>query len=173
MNFMQQPMQNPEDNSNVENQVVQNAIQNPGIQAVEIMNGLSVVLKIANQYGNGDVVTTSAEGNVKPKKQDAAYLQQQLQITQEEEAGIQSTKEEFEFMAAANAYEETERVKANYILENNLQQASTSGTQSDNAPTYDTDGSTERSRKNTKCVNADNEELTAAKHKLMMLVYCC
>nr|GEW49098.1 hypothetical protein [Tanacetum cinerariifolium] len=30
-----------------------------------------------------------------------------------------------------------------------------------------------RSRKNTKCVNAANEELTAAKHKLMLLVYCC
>nr|GEU39544.1 hypothetical protein [Tanacetum cinerariifolium] len=45
---------------------------------------------------------------------------------QEEEAGIQSTQEEFEFMVAADAYEETERVKANCILENNLQQASTS-----------------------------------------------
>nr|GEZ70818.1 hypothetical protein [Tanacetum cinerariifolium] len=30
-----------------------------------------------------------------------------------------------------------------------------------------------RSRKNTKCVNAADEELTAAKHKLMMLVYHC
>nr|GEY09105.1 hypothetical protein [Tanacetum cinerariifolium] len=30
-----------------------------------------------------------------------------------------------------------------------------------------------RSRKNTKCVNAANEELTAAKNKLMLLVYCC
>nr|GFA48489.1 reverse transcriptase domain-containing protein [Tanacetum cinerariifolium] len=30
-----------------------------------------------------------------------------------------------------------------------------------------------RSRKNTKCVNAAAEELTAAKHKLMLLVYCC
>nr|GEZ10410.1 hypothetical protein [Tanacetum cinerariifolium] len=30
-----------------------------------------------------------------------------------------------------------------------------------------------RSRKNTKCVNAANEELTVAKHKLMLLVYCC
>nr|GEZ27183.1 DNA-directed DNA polymerase [Tanacetum cinerariifolium] len=30
-----------------------------------------------------------------------------------------------------------------------------------------------RSRKNTKCVNAADEELTAAKHKLMLLVYCC
>nr|GEX47408.1 hypothetical protein [Tanacetum cinerariifolium] len=31
----------------------------------------------------------------------------------------------------------------------------------------------EEIRKNTKCVNAANEELTAAKHKLMLLVYCC
>nr|GEW76803.1 putative reverse transcriptase domain-containing protein [Tanacetum cinerariifolium] len=30
-----------------------------------------------------------------------------------------------------------------------------------------------RSRKNTKCVNAADEELTAAEHKLMLLVYCC
>nr|GEU97865.1 hypothetical protein [Tanacetum cinerariifolium] len=30
-----------------------------------------------------------------------------------------------------------------------------------------------RSRKNTKYVNAANEELAAAKHKLMLLVYCC
>ncbi|GKF18213.1 RNA-directed DNA polymerase, eukaryota, reverse transcriptase zinc-binding domain protein [Tanacetum coccineum] len=132
------------------------------------MNGLSVVSEIENQYGNGNVVTAPAEGNgngingnpvrcynyrgeghyaskctVKPKKQDAAYLQQQLQIAQEEEAGIQSTQEEFEFMAAADAYEETERVKVNCTSEDTLQQASTSGTQSDNAPVYDSDGSTE------------------------------
>nr|GEW23126.1 hypothetical protein [Tanacetum cinerariifolium] len=68
---------------------------------------------------------------------------QQLQMAQEEEAGIQSTQEEFEFMAAADAYEETERVKRNCILENNLQQASTSGTQFDKAPVYDSDRSTE------------------------------
>nr|GEV32139.1 hypothetical protein [Tanacetum cinerariifolium] len=30
-----------------------------------------------------------------------------------------------------------------------------------------------RSKKNTKCVNAADEELTADKHKLMLLVYCC
>nr|GEW42356.1 retrovirus-related Pol polyprotein from transposon TNT 1-94 [Tanacetum cinerariifolium] len=64
-------------------------------------------------------------------------------MAQEEEARIQSTQEEFEFMAAADAYEETERVKANCILENNLQQASTSGTQSDKAPVYDSDRSAE------------------------------
>ncbi|GJX07363.1 hypothetical protein Tco_0195295 [Tanacetum coccineum] len=150
---------------NVGNLVRHNAVQNPGIQIVENMKGLSVVLEIANQYGNRNVETAPAEGNgngnpiryyhcrgeghyasnytVKPRKRDAAYLQQQLKIALEEEAGIQSTQEEFEFMDAADAYEETERVKVNCTLEDTLQQASTSGTQSDNAPVYDSDGSTE------------------------------
>ncbi|GJW83378.1 hypothetical protein Tco_0156523 [Tanacetum coccineum] len=42
--------------------------------------------------------------------------------------------------AAANL-DEIEEVNANYILMANLQQASTSGTQTDNAPVYDSDGS--------------------------------
>ncbi|GKE10507.1 hypothetical protein Tco_1414058, partial [Tanacetum coccineum] len=46
-------------------------------------------------------------------------------------------------MAATDAYEETKRVKVNCTLEDTLQQASTSETQSDNAPVYDSDGSTE------------------------------
>ncbi|GKD71953.1 hypothetical protein Tco_1326043 [Tanacetum coccineum] len=82
------------------NRVVLNASQNLSVQNVRNQNGLSVVLEIANQYGNGNVVTTPAEGNgnginrnqircyncqgmdhhasnctVKPGKQDAAYLQ--------------------------------------------------------------------------------------------------
>ncbi|GKF44346.1 hypothetical protein Tco_0130898 [Tanacetum coccineum] len=88
---------------NVGNQVRQNAVQNPGIQIVENMNGLSVVLEIANQYGNGNVVTAPAEGigngingnpircyncrgeghyasnfTVKSSKRDTPYLQQQM-----------------------------------------------------------------------------------------------
>ncbi|GJX16292.1 hypothetical protein Tco_0217124 [Tanacetum coccineum] len=106
------------------------------------MNRLSVVSKIANQYGNGNGKTALAEGNgngingnlircyncrgeghyasnytVKLRKYDAAYLQQQLQIAQKEEACIQSTQEEFEFMAAADAYEETKKVKVNCTSE--------------------------------------------------------
>nr|GEV34029.1 hypothetical protein [Tanacetum cinerariifolium] len=136
---------------NVGNQVRNNAVEYDG-----------------NKYGNGNAETTPAGGNgngingkpircyncqgeghyasnciVKPKKLDAAYLRQQLQISLEEEAWIQSTQEEFEFMAATNAYEETERVKVNCTSKDTLQQASTFGTQSDNAPFYDSDGSTE------------------------------
>ncbi|GJX47122.1 hypothetical protein Tco_0272312 [Tanacetum coccineum] len=150
MNYMQQPM------------------QNPGIQIAGNMNGLSVVLETADQYRNGNVVTAPAEGNgnginvnpircyncqgvghyasnwtVKPRKRDAAYLQQQLSIAQKEEAGIQSTQEESNFMATVGACEETKRENANCIVENNLQQASTSGTQTDKAPVYDSDGSAE------------------------------
>ncbi|GKF70752.1 hypothetical protein Tco_0203809, partial [Tanacetum coccineum] len=55
-------------------------------------------------------------------------------IAQKEEAGIQLTSEEFYFMVAAGSCEETERANTNCTLENNLQQASTSGTQSDKAP---------------------------------------
>nr|GEZ34648.1 hypothetical protein [Tanacetum cinerariifolium] len=46
-------------------------------------------------------------------------------------------------MATAADLDEIEEVNANYILMANLQQASTSGTQTDNAPVYDTDGSVE------------------------------
>ncbi|GJY19786.1 hypothetical protein Tco_0392352 [Tanacetum coccineum] len=77
---------------------------------------------------------------VKPRKRDAAYLQKQRHISQKE-AGIQLTSEEFDFIAASGACEETERANANYTLENNLQQASTFGTQSDKASVYDSDGS--------------------------------
>ncbi|GJR55975.1 reverse transcriptase domain-containing protein [Tanacetum coccineum] len=150
------------------NEVRQNAVQNQGIHNVKNMNRLSVVPEIAYQYRNGNVVTAPAEGNgngisgnpirccncrgeghyasnctLKSRKRYVAYLQQQLQIAQEEEAWIQSTQEEFEFMITADAHEEIERVKVNCTSEDTLQQASTSGTQSDNAPIYDSNGSTE------------------------------
>ncbi|GKA81514.1 hypothetical protein Tco_0788206 [Tanacetum coccineum] len=41
------------------------------------------------------------------------------------------------------AYNEIEKVNANCTLLDNLQQASTSGTQTDSAPVYDSDGSVE------------------------------
>ncbi|GJX19541.1 hypothetical protein Tco_0222218 [Tanacetum coccineum] len=46
-------------------------------------------------------------------------------------------------MAVAADLDEIEEVNANCILMANLQQASTSGTQTDKAPVYDSDGSAE------------------------------
>ncbi|GJT73473.1 hypothetical protein Tco_1032759 [Tanacetum coccineum] len=79
-------------------------------QNVGNQNRLSVFPEIANQYGNGNVVTTPAEGNGN---------------------GING------------AYDEIEKVTANCNLQDNLQQASTSGTQFDKAPVYDSDRSAE------------------------------
>ncbi|GJR61189.1 hypothetical protein Tco_1503351 [Tanacetum coccineum] len=78
---------------------------------------------------------------VRPKRMDAAYLQTQLLVAQKEETGIQLQAEEFDLMVAATDLDEIEEVNANCILMANLQQASTSGTQTDKAPVYDSDGS--------------------------------
>nr|GFC35337.1 hypothetical protein [Tanacetum cinerariifolium] len=79
----------------------------------------------------------------RPRRRDDAYLQTQLLIAQKEEAGIQLQAEEYDLMAAAADLDDIEEVNANCILMANLQQASTSGTQSDSTLVYDTDGSTE------------------------------
>nr|GEV75125.1 retrovirus-related Pol polyprotein from transposon TNT 1-94 [Tanacetum cinerariifolium] len=151
--------------SNGENQFRQHAVQNVGN-----LNGYKNVQNIENQNlnGNGNLVAARAEGNatrhngnqircynyrgvghfsrnctVRPGRRDATYLQTQLLIAQKEEAGIQLQDEEFDLMAAAADLDEIEEVDANCILMANLQQASTSSTQTDKAPIYDSDGSAE------------------------------
>nr|GEV63109.1 hypothetical protein [Tanacetum cinerariifolium] len=57
--------------------------------------------------------------------------------------GIQLQVEEFDFMAAAGDLDEIEEVNANCILMASLHNTSTSSTQLDKAPVYDTDGSAE------------------------------
>nr|GEY91080.1 hypothetical protein [Tanacetum cinerariifolium] len=115
------------DVQNVKNQVIQNAVQNPIIQNVGNQNGLIVVPRNANQNpnGNGNLVAARAEGNV------IRYN------------GIQLQAEAFYFMAVATDLDEIKEVNMNCILMVNLQQASTSGTQTDKAPVYDSDGSAE------------------------------
>nr|GFA02232.1 hypothetical protein [Tanacetum cinerariifolium] len=56
---------------------------------------------------------------------------------------IQLQAEEYDLMAAAANLDEIKKVNANCILMANLQQASSSGTQNDSTPVYDSDGSAE------------------------------
>nr|GEY89190.1 Gag-Pol polyprotein [Tanacetum cinerariifolium] len=155
-------------NDVIGNQVIQNAVQNPRVQNMGNQNGLIGVQgnRNKNKIRNGNLVVARAEGNapgqngnqircyncrgvghyarnctVRPRRRDAAYLQRQLLIAQKEEAGIQLQAEEYDLMAAAADLDEIEEVNANCILMANLQQASTSGTQTESAPVYDTDGS--------------------------------
>nr|GEZ07832.1 hypothetical protein [Tanacetum cinerariifolium] len=161
---------------NVENQVA----QNPRVQNIGNQNGLIGVQGngIQNQIGNGNLVAARAEGNAagqnanqircyncrgfghyarnctaRPRRRDAAYLQTQLLIAQKEEAGIQLQAEEYDLMVSATDLDEIEEVNANCILMANLQQASSSGTQTDSAPVYDSDGSAEVHE------NYDNNEI--------------
>ncbi|GJW37689.1 hypothetical protein Tco_0060609, partial [Tanacetum coccineum] len=115
-------------------------------------NGLIVVPGIANpnanQNGNGNIVAARAEGNDNGnnKNQIRCYNYRGLDLLARnctEEAWIRLQAEEFDFMAAAGDLDEIEDVNANCILMANLQQASTLGTQIDNTPVYDSDGSTE------------------------------
>nr|GFA75281.1 hypothetical protein [Tanacetum cinerariifolium] len=146
---------------NVRNQVAQN---------LRIQNGLIGVQGNGNQnqIGNGNLVAVRVEGNaaghngnqircynckglgyfardctIRPRRRDDAYLQTQLLIAQKEEAEIQLQAKEYDLMAAAADLDEIEEVNANCILMANLQQASSSSTQTDSAPVYDTDGSAE------------------------------
>nr|GEV61695.1 reverse transcriptase domain-containing protein [Tanacetum cinerariifolium] len=90
-------------------------VQNPRVQNIGNQNGLIGVPGNANQNlnGNGNLVAARAEGNA----------------TRHNDAAID--------------LDEIEEVNANCILIANLQQASTSGTQTDKAPVYDSDRSAE------------------------------
>nr|GEW86886.1 hypothetical protein [Tanacetum cinerariifolium] len=94
-----------------------------------------------NQTGNGNLVVAHAEGNA------AGHNGNQIRYTvidcSEGRAGIQLQAEEFDLMAAAADLDEIKKFNANCILMANLQQTSTSGTQTDKAPVYDSDGSAE------------------------------
>nr|GEY76865.1 retrovirus-related Pol polyprotein from transposon TNT 1-94 [Tanacetum cinerariifolium] len=206
-NYMQQPMPNPEyitnptttmnmahallakafklnysTPTNNNQRISSNPFQNPRIQKVGNQNGLIGVPGNANQNpnGNGNLVAVRAKGNATRHNENhircyncrgvdldkieevnancilMANLQQastsgtqtdkaptQLLIAQKEEAGIQLQVEEYDLTTAAADLDEIEEVNGNCILMANLQQASSSGTQTDSTTVYDSDGSAE------------------------------
>ncbi|GKB34463.1 hypothetical protein Tco_0879405 [Tanacetum coccineum] len=95
--------------------IVQNAVQNQGVQNVRNQNGLIVIPGIANQNPNwnGNVVAARTEGNA---------------IRNNEEAGIKLQAEEFDLIAAATDLDEIKEVNANCILMANLHVEQSGGT---------------------------------------------
>ncbi|GKA38629.1 hypothetical protein Tco_0731180 [Tanacetum coccineum] len=165
LNYSTPTNNNQRISSNPRNRQIAQPVPNRVVQNVGNQNRVIVVPGIAHQNGNGNVVAARAEGHangnngnqircyncrglghlarnytVRPRRRDATYLQTQLLIAQKEEAGIQLQAEEFDLMAAAADLDEIKEVNANCILMANLQQASTSGTQTDKAPVMYSDG---------------------------------
>nr|GFB03584.1 hypothetical protein [Tanacetum cinerariifolium]GFB10537.1 hypothetical protein [Tanacetum cinerariifolium] len=89
-----------------------------------------------NQIGNGNLMAARAEGNT------AGQNGNQIRCYNCRGVGHYAKNlEEYDIMADAADLDEIEEVNVNYILMSNLQQASTSGTQTDSAPVYDSDRS--------------------------------
>nr|GFC20179.1 hypothetical protein [Tanacetum cinerariifolium] len=126
-------------NDVIRNQVIQKVVQNPRVQNVGNTNGLMGVQGNGNQnqIGNGNLVAARAKGNA------AGQNRKQIRCYNCRGIGIQLQAEEYDLMVGAADLDDIEEVNANCILMANLQQASTSGTQSNSTPVYDTDGSVE------------------------------
>nr|GEV64992.1 integrase, catalytic region, zinc finger, CCHC-type, peptidase aspartic, catalytic [Tanacetum cinerariifolium] len=134
---------------NAGNQIGYNAGQNAGIRIRQNAGNLIrliVVPGFKNQNENESVVAAQAKnnGNWNNAYQIRCYNCQGI-----EEARVQLQAKEFDLMVVADDCEETEEVNGNCILMDDLQQASTSGTQADKAPVYNSDGSAEVIKKIT------------------------
>ncbi|GJW17791.1 hypothetical protein Tco_0025227 [Tanacetum coccineum] len=126
------------------NRFRQYAGQNVGYQ-----NGYNAVQNVGNQVVQDAVQNQDFRILSDQRRRVAALYRLSWLIAQKEETGIQLQAEEFDLMAAAADLDKIEEVNANCILMANLQQASTSGTQTDKAPVYDSDGSAEVHHKTT------------------------
>ncbi|GJZ25442.1 hypothetical protein Tco_0569695 [Tanacetum coccineum] len=136
-NYMPQPMSNPDDISNPTTAMNMALVlmakalklnySTPTNNNQRISSNLHNRLdsQNANQNGNGNVVSAHAKGN--GNGNNRIHLQ----------------AEEFDLMTVSCDIDEIEEVNSNCILMANLQQASTSGTQTNKASVYDSDGSAE------------------------------
>nr|GEX96159.1 hypothetical protein [Tanacetum cinerariifolium] len=139
LNYSTQTNNNKRISSNLKNrQIAQpgmNMDQDRQMQMVGGNGGNQFRQYAGNPARNGNLVAARTEGNT-ATNQIRCYNYRGV----EEETGIQLQAEEYNLMAAAADLDEIKEVNANCILMANLQQASTSGTQTDNALVYDLDG---------------------------------
>nr|GEX32208.1 hypothetical protein [Tanacetum cinerariifolium] len=112
--------------SNPRNRQIAQSVQDPRVQNIRNQNGLIGVFENANHNlnGNGNLIAARAEGNT------AGHNGNQIMC--------------YNCRGVVADLDEIEEVNANCILMTNLQQASTSGTQTNKAPVYDSDGSAEK-----------------------------
>ncbi|GJX59974.1 retrovirus-related pol polyprotein from transposon TNT 1-94 [Tanacetum coccineum] len=111
---------------------VAQSVQNQGIQNVGNQNGLSVISGIANQHGNGNVVAARAEGNGNGINGNP----------------IKCYNCQGEGHYASNCTLKPRKMDAAYLqtqlqIAQKKEQASTSGTQTNNTLVYDSDGPAE------------------------------
>nr|GEV87598.1 hypothetical protein [Tanacetum cinerariifolium] len=130
-NYMQQPMSNPKDITDL----------------TTTMNMALALMAKAFKLNYSTPTNNNQRISSNPRNRKIAqpgnlngYNAVQNVENQKEEAGIQLQAEEFDLMAAVADLDEIVEVNANYILMANLQQASTSSTQTNKAPVYDSDG---------------------------------
>ncbi|GJR09449.1 hypothetical protein Tco_0792101 [Tanacetum coccineum] len=132
---------------NVRNQVVQNAVQYPGVPNAGNQNGLIVVLGIAppianqnaNQNGNGNVVAARAEGNANGNNGNHIRCYNCRGLGYYAMNCIVRPRRR----DVAWDIDEIEDVNENSVLMANLQQALTSSIQIGKAPVNDSDGTSE------------------------------
>nr|GEY45660.1 reverse transcriptase domain-containing protein [Tanacetum cinerariifolium] len=169
-NYMQQPMPNPKDikdpttainmaltlmakafklnystptnnNQRISSNPRNRHIAQPGMNMGQDRQMYNAVQNVENQVAQNVIqnprIHNVVQGNVNQNPNGNGNL-----VVARAE-GIQLQAEEFDLMDAVADLDEIEEVNANCILMANLQQASTSGTQTDKAPVYDSDGSAE------------------------------
>nr|GFA37379.1 hypothetical protein [Tanacetum cinerariifolium] len=145
-NFLQQPMTNPED------------ITDPktAMNMALALMAKAFKLNYSTPTNNNQRISSNLR-NRQYAGQNAGNLNGFNEVqnirNQKEEARIQLQAEEYDLTAAATDLDEIEEVNANCILMANLQQASSSGTQTDSAPVYDSDRSAKVHE------NYDNDEI--------------
>nr|GFA93687.1 hypothetical protein [Tanacetum cinerariifolium] len=129
-NYMQQPMTNIKD------------ITDPttAMNMALALMAKAFKLNYSTPTNNNQRISSNSR-NSQTKEKGCCLSPDSISDYSKGRAGIQLQAEEFDLMAAAADLDEIEEVNANCILMANPQQASTSGTQSDKALVYDSNGS--------------------------------